>query len=102
MQAQTSCILLVSYAVTLFNVVIATMRFLGLKNFALVSDNHYQTIVFSSSPDPLEPKVSGVGLNHDPDGAFYIVPFIYDARWDDEGYQFPEIISGDPFEIVVP
>lgn len=33
--------------------------------------------------------MSGVGLNHDPNGSFYVVPFCYDARWDDEGYQFP-------------
>jgi len=33
--------------------------------------------------------VSGVGLNHDPDETFYVVPSSYDARWDDEGYQFP-------------
>ena len=33
--------------------------------------------------------MSGVGLNHDPDGNLYVVPSSYDARWDDEGYQFP-------------
>jgi hypothetical protein len=32
--------------------------------------------------------VSGVGLNHDPE-CYYIVPFSHDARWDNEGYQFP-------------
>ena len=48
-----------------------------------------QTAVFTRPPDPREPKVSGVGLNHDPDGGFYVVPSSYDARWDDEGYQFP-------------
>ena len=53
------------------------------------ADNRHRTEVFSSPPDFLEPKVSGVGLNHDPDGGFYIVPSSYNARWDDEGYQFP-------------
>ena len=32
--------------------------------------------------------MSGVGLNHDPE-SYYIVPFSYDARWDNEGYEFP-------------
>ena len=51
--------------------------------------NATRTAVFTSPPDPREPRVSGVGLNHDPDGGLYVVPSSYDARWDDEGYQFP-------------
>ena len=46
--------------------------------------------VFSGPPDFEEPKVSGVGLNHEPNGGYYVVPPSYNARWDDEGYQFPE------------
>ena len=52
------------------------------------ADNPYRAAVFTSPLDPLEPKVSGVGLNHDPDGGFYTVPSQYDTRWDDEAYQF--------------
>lgn len=33
--------------------------------------------------------MSGVGLNHNPSDS-YIVPPSNDARWDDEGYQFPD------------
>jgi hypothetical protein len=53
------------------------------------ADSRHQTEVFSGPPDLREPKVSGVGLNHDPDDIFYVVPSSYDARWDDDGYQFP-------------
>ncbi|KAL9100090.1 MAG: hypothetical protein Q9163_004498 [Psora crenata] len=47
-----------------------------------------RTAVFTSPPDPREPKVSGVGINDDPQGGFYVVPSSYYARWDDERDRF--------------
>ena len=89
---------------TLSAVVTVTRMFPGMKSFAPVSISRasngdtlnqdadgrcYPMEVFSCPPDALEPKVSGVGINHDPDHDFYTVPSNYDTRWDDEGYQFP-------------
>ena len=53
------------------------------------TDNGHSIIVFSSQLDPPEPRVSGVGLNYDPDYTFYVVPSGYDERWDRQDYQFP-------------